>query len=191
MFIGGIALGVFVLVILELLLLLGLVASERPYSALLSIAVVAAILDLCFGTGVYATLWHHPWTAVAGVLGYIAIGVLWSFPKWWFFVHQVRDRYIDELNGYKLSRGLAPDKILNPDEMAAFKKATHYRWDNQIPPQVSKNKNTVLVWMMYWPFSLLWTLFDEPIQRAFRWIFERIKGVYQRISESVFSDLEV
>lgn len=201
MLVGGIAIGLIGLVILEAILLLSLVVWERPYSALLSFLVSAGIADFFFGTHFYTTVWNYPVAAVGLVLAYIAAGVIWSFPKWWFYVRKVRDVYNESLSNFKKTVRLVPGQKLTDDQFARFYSSYgfdpdghnwHFEpWSKIMPLQASKNKNKILVWMMYWPFSLVWTLIDEPFKKAFQFIFENIKGIYQGISEKAFAGVEL
>lgn len=202
MFIGGIAIGLIALFLLEACLLLSLVVWERPYSALISFLVSAGVADFFFGTGIYATVWHQPITAVGFVLAYIGLGVAWSFPKWWFYVRRIRDQYTDALQRYKRHARIPLEQKLTQDQIDGFFRHVHeygymstegYResWSTVMPVQASKNKNKILVWMMYWPFSLVWTLIDEPFKKAFYFLFDQIKGLYQSISERAFAGVEV
>ena len=52
MFIGGVAIGLIGLFVIEAILLLSLVVWERPYSALISFLVSAGLADFFFGTGI-------------------------------------------------------------------------------------------------------------------------------------------
>lgn len=204
MFIGGIAIGLIGLFIIEAILLLSLVVWERPYSALISFLVSAGLADFFFGTGIYSTMWHQPWTAVAIVAGYVLAGVAWSFPKWWFYVRRIRDQYTESLAGFKRQHHITSEQKLTPDQIHKFYNDNYFYgydngdeqrnrqpWSQVMPVQASKNKNKILVWMMYWPFSLVWTLIDEPFKKAFYFIFDQIKGLYQAISEKAFAGVEV
>lgn len=191
MLIGGIALGAIILVLIEALILIGLVASERPFSAFFSFLITAGLLDLLFGTGIYSTVYHNPLTALGFAAGYIIGGMAWSFPKWWFHVRRLRERFDLDLESFKRRAGLAPHERLNTDQILNFHHSTSFAYKGNIPPLASNHKNLILTWMMYWPFSCLVTLFDEPFRKAFQIVFNAIQGTYQRISDAAFRGAEL
>jgi hypothetical protein len=43
--------------------------------------------------------------------------------------------------------------------------------------------------MAFWPWSAVWTLLNDPVQRAFRRIFNYLREFYQRMSDRIFSDV--
>jgi hypothetical protein len=64
-----------------------------------------------------------------------------------------------------------------------------YRVSGTKIPNASDNKNRIMTWMCYWPFSGLWTLIDEPIKKGFNHIFNKFKSRYDKMAESMFSDV--
>ncbi len=56
-------------------------------------------------------------------------------------------------------------------------------------PQVSEYKSTFLLWMMYWPFSGIWTIIDSPVKRGFSFIFGKIKGRMQQMADKIFEPI--
>lgn len=53
-------------------------------------------------------------------------------------------------------------------------------------PLARQNKGRIIAWMVYWPFSMAWTLLDEP----WRLIYEAMARLFQRISDQVWGDLD-
>jgi len=56
-------------------------------------------------------------------------------------------------------------------------------------PLVRNHKGRIIAWMSYWPWSLFWTILNDPIRRLFRRIYYKIKSFLQGISEKVFKDI--
>lgn len=54
--------------------------------------------------------------------------------------------------------------------------------------QVSENKGTIILWMSYWPISLIATLLNDPLRKLITEIFDYFSGTYQKILDSVFKD---
>ncbi len=190
MFLFDIAIGFFILLAVELLLLLGLVIAEKPFSALLSCVVFVGLSDFFFGTGILSTIWHNPANIFLALLGYLGVGLLWSFPKWWFYVRKLRGELLTTMAAYRKQYRIDPAAKLDPAQLDRFHSFTAHRWVDAIPPLASQHKILILNWMMYWPFSIIGTLCDEPLKKAFTAIFEAFRGVYQKISESAFRGVE-
>lgn len=55
-------------------------------------------------------------------------------------------------------------------------------------PVAKQNKSLILTWMFYWPFSGVWTLINDPVRRIFQRIYVKLEGVYQKITDSAFTD---
>ena len=106
---------------------------------------------------------YNPLQTVLAILGYFVAGTLWGIIKWFFFVLRERDNILNALR----------DK--------------HYpRPENISLPKASYHKDRIITWMIYWPFSMLWTLINDPVRRGFEWIYRRIGKLMQSISERVF-----
>jgi len=39
--------------------------------------------------------------------------------------------------------------------------------------------------MSWWPFSLIWTLLDDPIKKLFRAIFDYLEKTYDNMAERI------
>lgn len=69
-------------------------------------------------------------------------------------------------------------------------------WDNHNPsatsliPSAVRNKSLITNWIVFWPWSLLGYLLSDVISDIANWFFERLKGVYNWISLSSFSDAD-
>lgn len=49
---------------------------------------------------------------------------------------------------------------------------------------VSNNKDRISAWMMYWPFSFVWYILNDPIVAFYNFLYYKLQGVYNSISES-------
>jgi hypothetical protein len=91
--------------------------------------------------------------------------------KWWFF-ETSRVRLAKE--SYHISFG---DHATKPtlEEFLAKRKS--------IPRDYQPS---IKSWILWWPFSALWTLLDDPIRRAVQRIYQELQTVYQRITDKVW-----
>jgi len=49
---------------------------------------------------------------------------------------------------------------------------------------VSEHKDKVSAWMMYWPFSFSWYILNDPIVNFYNFLYHKLQGIYNSISES-------
>ena len=104
---------------------------------------------------------------------YIAMGVLWSFPKWFLFLRNERDKTREWLKEEKRRnttyRRTSTDLVINI-------------------PQASHNKGKIVAWIAFWPFSFIGTVLNDPIRKMFNFIFDQFKGLYQKMANAIFKD---
>lgn len=192
----GMIVGLFLFFSVCFILMIAGTANEMPFMGLVGLAFVLLTLEWVFRIPVWDTIRQDPWSILVYLVGYVGVGVLWSFPKWWFYVRKVRDAYLADMLKYKVGNGLDPAQKLTPDQARDFTGRYTYRpenrtWSQVLPIQVSQNKTKVLTWMVYWPTSMVWTIIDQPIKRAFLFMFEQVKGVYQAIGDRAFDGVEI
>ncbi len=107
-----------------------------------------------------------------GLVGYFVAGLIWASTKWQFFIR-------------------AAKRVLLED--SSWKIDSRFNFGGQlqkVPVQISENKSRYMMWMVYWPFSMIWTLIDDPVRRIFTWIYNSVAGSLQRSSNKVFEDLK-
>ena len=112
----------------------------------------------------------NPGFALARVGIYIGIGLVWSIFKWYFFLQNKKE--------YLLKK---------------FEENKSERWSpisERDIPKAANNKNRIITWMSYWPLSAFWTLINEPVKKLFKFIYSKIESLYEKMSDSTFSDLK-
>ena len=129
-----------------------------------STMVVTIALLFIFGnkvplSGLFSYCVHHGLTVLLSVAGYILLGVCWAILKWYYFLLKKRDETL-------------------------LKRETPYE-----SPQVSAYKSSIMVWMFYWPFSILWTAIDMPVKRVYLFIYRGIAKWLQGMSDKIFAPL--
>lgn len=109
---------------------------------------------------------EHILNTIAYSLSYIAIGIAWSFAKWFFFLRNELEKsvkYVKELKEF-----VKQSPVINI-------------------PQASYNKGRIIAWMSFWPFSFIGTLLNDPIRKLFNQIFNQFKNLYQRMANNIFA----
>jgi len=112
----------------------------------------------------------HPFIIIAGAIGYLLCGVVWSIFKWYFFVLKKMNKLDDELKHDS-----------NTYRIASIDSYT---------PHARENKARIISWMTYWPFSGLWMLINDPIRKTFQHIYRSIENYFDAISNKMFAGLK-
>lgn len=58
-------------------------------------------------------------------------------------------------------------------------------------PQIGDNKARITSWIVWWPWSALWTLLNDPIRRLAEFIYTQLQTTYQRLANKVFAKFQV
>lgn len=109
--------------------------------------------------------------------------------EWYFFIRDQRysTSYEDLKRSFLKSKGIY-DKDLVPenikDALQQFLKETYEAIPNpSLAPQWRKYKNKIASWIVHWPWSLIWTLLDDPIKRFLRFVFRHLPKIYDAVSQ--------
>lgn len=127
-------------------------------------------------------------------LGYAIVGFLYAIGKWTRHVYSSRDLYLRlrrEFNEEEASRsklnGFRPS-------WSSYLKANGYDANpesDDVIPNINHNKNRFMRWMIWWPFNVIFTFFNDP----FRWFFETLyefgHRTLQRIATSTFNNSNI
>lgn len=110
----------------------------------------------------------HVFQTATYIIAYIAIGIVWSFAKWFFFLMNERDK----------TREWLKEEIK--------------RSDNRFGPPVinipkfSDNKGKIVAWAGYWPYSAIGTILNDPFRKLFNFILNQFKNLYQQMADSIY-----
>lgn len=172
------SIGFWILIVaLVIAVLYSLETESKTLGATISLVVAGLLFYWCGGkpvlTDLFESIKEHPGNLILLLLGYLLVGTVWSFVKWYQFLLRFKQRIItDERNAYKPP---------TDEEILAVVKAKR--------PKAFYHKSDILAWMIYWPLSMIWTLIDDPIKRLFTAIYNKLSGQYERLSERMFSKL--
>ena len=125
----------------------------------------------------FTYLWDHPWIAIEIFLGYFVIGAIWSIVKWWF----------SETNRFQLTK----ERFIEHHSIKGTNIPPEYmdRWDvymTHAKTDPSRHKTRFLSWITYWPWSLIWTMINDPLKRLVKRIYQELLGTYQKITDRVW-----
>lgn len=157
-FLFGLAFWPLLVILLEVLCLFAFVRSERADFAIASVIVTWAVLFFFFNVNLFGVFITKPWLAGIAGLAYVGLGVAYSFHRWDHFGRNWRREY-DEAKEAK-----------NEHEVKRLKSN---------PPRAYRNKNRIVNWMMFWPWSGAWFYFGQILER----IYEMFLAIYRRLGK--------
>ena len=150
----------------------------------------------------------NPILVLLAFLAFVVCGVVWSVFKWGFFLSNKKDhlneiklKYIKEVNGnteddndkieentsVKLSKRMA-NGLHDELSMAGYFRNFNANRRSVIPTAV-KNKRRIMGWVMYWPWSVVWTIINDPVRKFFKMLWRKLSGQYQKMADTVFKDV--
>jgi len=163
------------------------ILEECEKGAIAFAALVATVALLNVSSPIFTTLLHNPKRTILLVIAYFVVGTVWGFIKWFLFVTRQLEKYNEAKANFLRSNNAT---VLTPKLAKDLKKYItedlYGEYSIEVNPQVRAHKSDVMRWMTYWPFSGLWTLINDPVRRAFRWIYARMQGTMQAVSDRVF-----
>lgn len=117
------------------------------------------------GLGLY--IYHNVGETLVNFGLYVVFGVVWSFFKWGFMVH-------DQVEIYNKKFDNRPNYSV--------------KWN---APKLDEYKGIIFNWIFYWPFSMTWFLIHEPIERLYAFIMRYTGRVYEGITNRASKRIKV
>lgn len=142
-----------------------------------------------FGVPVILFLANNPVKIAELTLIYFVMGACWGSLKWVSFVYEELDKFKAYKRGWLRDHGIEHGLVVPDNLIGAWKDNSQYRFKTNIVPQISEHKGDFTAWMTYWPFSLVWTLINDPIRRIFKAIYRRMASTMQKVSDRIFHDV--
>lgn len=174
---------------------------EEEGWATTAVSIALALLLWNYGHDLWSFVKEDYGTTLLFVLGYLVVGVVWSFLKWNEFVKRkvsiykkVRAELIvkrpdfDE-NSNKSVEMLCQKLRENGISVWSHDVKTMAELKLKIMPIGSENKASIIAWISYWPLSLLATLLNNPFRRLFEYVYSLVATAYDKISQKHFKSL--
>jgi len=174
------------------IVLFAAVEAEKVGFATLAMLAFFGLLSWQGDFSLVAAAAAHPVLAVLAVLSYFVVGAFWSIGKWRFHVRGLRRKLIEEKERFCRANGIAWRGL----ESTVIPDAKREEWESVIrfgrlkKPAVGENRWRIMSWMAYWPWSMTWTVVNDPVRKVFRRIFDRLRAVYQRIVDSAYEGFD-
>jgi hypothetical protein len=173
-------------------------------------ATVFGLIGLGFIVGfgnlaVFPWILANPLLILGYVLGYLGLGVVYGVFRWWLLLQDRATLYREKRaewlgdflstaakderealeGGGKLTRSALKDWQARVKEYRQKRPPVYLT-----KPALSRHKGDILAWMTYWPWSGLWLLINDPVRRAFKYVYARISGTLQHMADRIFAEID-
>lgn len=145
-----------------------------------------------FGVVNIVALFANPVLLIGCLAAYLVAGMIWSLIKWKSYLGGWRRETVDwvaeERSRYFKDNPNATEagfqEMLGKSNRVSGKHG-YYRYGGQglQAPKVRENLGLITGWAVYWVPSLIWTVIDDPIRRAFQWLVLRLGVVFESIRQ--------
>lgn len=213
--IAALAASVFFLPVIAVLVLLVWITAERESGWAVILTLGAGFLAY-HGFPSLVAFFSSPLNVALTVGGYLALGIAWSFMKWYMVINKVKTKFILLRDKYLADQGLKDGYFTTEvDESDKVNVKRHAEYANHIlnafghnagysslahvttaqaairhiRPKAANHKASILFWIGYWPFSVVWFIISDMVREAAEWIYARVAGTFQRLSDRMFADL--
>lgn len=173
------------------------IENDAPGWAFTSLVTAAAILLLF--SDVESRYQLHQYLTLKNVIvflvGYFSIAVLYSFLKWYLFLSERLERWREAVSDYRKKYGPTAPIALDAPRFKEFIRDNYrefleinnnYNGEVRKTPRAQDYKPRIIAWMVYWPWSLCWSLLDDVITGMFRFIYRKISYSYDAMSDWMF-----
>lgn len=150
---------------------------ESAVAATIIVGLFAGLLWLFFGVETWEYLPHTWYGWLFGVGGYLVLGLVWSFYK--FYVTYRRE--VQEMRELK-PIWLTDNRRLRP---ALTDEERSKEWSEHVDarcPHAYSMKDAIICWIAYWPISIVVYLFADLLLESVEWLYRQFSGMYERIA---------
>jgi len=169
------------LLIIESILLMWCLEKDEPWFANGCIIIFFAALWILGDFNIFAWLKNNPDKFIMNGIAYVLIGLIYSVLKYTLYLTDKKRKYDKVLNEFFKEYGITSiDRIPECNRNTCADKLERVR----LPDFVDSTKS-IIFWMMYWPWSAVWTLLNNPIKWIFEEVYEIMSGLFRRIHEKI------
>lgn len=156
------------------------------------LAVIGSILGIFILSDVKILLvlhwiFSHPLQVVIIVAAYVFCAIVWSLIKW-------RTLSRDARAEYDLRRAGWFDRY-QTQNTESYRQTTSFKeWTRKVydmPPSPLDHVDKINVWMAFWPFSVVGTVFGDYLYRFFKWVSKFFTGLYIQITQAAFKGTDL
>ena len=174
----------------------GLVALTENLKPGWAATVTAGWLWFIAATGLFNVLSfarEYPWYMCIIVAAYLGLGLFWGWAKWLAYAQKHHEPYNNKKREWLRDKGLTgtaiPDDL--KEEWTNFVNNSYSRLGEVVKiPLALDNKELIMNWGMFWPFSFVWFIIKDPLWRFFNAAFNRLHDLYQFTADKIYADVK-
>jgi hypothetical protein len=162
-------------------------ALEEKKSTFAGLFLITLLIFLKFTLGIdlLENITHNPKTW-AGFIGlHFALGAIWSVVQWIRFTDQ---RYRDAKEVFLKREGLRD--ISSNDAREKWKQFNNSAEGSSVIPEAHYEKERIILWIVYWEFSFVWFVINDPIKRISRFVYEFMADAYNATTRRYKNQIE-
>lgn len=189
-------------------LVLAFSENEKNFWAFVSIGVFIALMQ----HSEIISIFSNPLILLGWGLAYFVIGGLWSFIKWFSFINrkaekfgELKLKFIKSLNERNIKSNVSNFEPLVVDVKTKIPEALNDNFQKYLStfgmgcssitdggkldviPSAQRHKEKIVMWILWWPTSAVWTILNDPLLRLAEWMHKRFQGFYKKIAEKTFA----
>jgi hypothetical protein len=166
---------------------------KESFGHIVLITIAGIVAWMIWGSGgeAFTHYKNNPLDALYHFGGYFAVGAVYSILKWFSFVRRKKEKYLNEKDHFwRLydDKTETEKKVLWAKEKSRGQTSGYEILMRDLSPK--ENADRLSFWILYWPWSLFWTIIDDPIRRLVKYIRDQLNAVYVSITKRTFSDIE-
>lgn len=176
-----------------LVILWVLVENDHGFAGLISIVAYGLLLQFGFKVDVGSFVLGHPIPLIVFAVFYFFLGSGWSFWRWYLFVKDQLEPYIQMKTDWLIKNGETtftsiPDHL--KEEWVKYIEDDWKRKEMCQTPLVRDHKSKIMRWIGYWPISAVTWAFNDMIRRFVKIIYNYIHDWLQSIANRVFATIK-
>jgi hypothetical protein len=187
------------LVLVEAAFLFAVVSYRWITPGIGSLVAFALALQFFGNVPVFPWMWQHWDYCLYIVLGWLGFAAPWAIVKWTLFVRDNSIRYDEILQTFLDGRQGWPANanaftVEQKVEWKEYFDLNSHQDDAyeyvkvEFTPRARNHKADIMGWMVFLPFSFLWTILNDPIRKLFREMYRIIVGWLDSITNRYWKD---
>jgi len=176
-----------------LVILWALVENDHGFFGLISIVAYGLLLQFGFKVDVGSFALGHPIPLIVFAVFYFFLGSGWSFWRWYLFVKDQLDPYVQMKTDWLIKKGETTFDIIPDHHKEEWVKYVEGDWQRKEmcqTPLVRDHKSKIMRWIGYWPISAVTWAFNNMIRRFVKIIYNYIHDWLQSIANRVFATVK-
>ena len=135
--------------------------------------------------------WNNPMLVAQYAAIYIGIGAVWASFKFIWKLRKARSLYIKDKT--KWLKGIGEfvtdeSKGRTEEQWIKYCKSHTYEYQEIYAPTVSANKSRIMLWMTWWPFSVISFFFADLLSEVWDFVWQFVKGFLEGIRKTVLGE---